>query len=470
MIQVSRSTARRFRAVCRKAVLSASLPQRPAAVVLESGREGLVFRSQSSQIAVELRVPGTFEIGRLAIPLDASEQFEGRDESPVSLEAAARGKVVARWTDGGVPQTAEFDAVDLHTLPEFPAQPATWTSNGPELLRALCDASAAADQTSTRYALHMIQLRGRAGAVVGTDGRQLFVGSGFNFPFADDLLVPRVAFFACREFAGDAAVEVGQTKGFVVVRVAHWTVHLRVDTEGRFPEVNSIVPDPNAALATIRMSPDDAEFLARTLPRLPSSHESDSPVTIDCDGSVAVRASAGGQTPPTELVLARSEVAGQSVRCANNRRYLAHALSLGFREFRLFGPGLLTSCHDGHRQYLWMGLSKEAIVSPADNAVRITSDAVAKPGHSNGREPKAATDGSPPSNGKGHGKPTSRVAAKKGHGIAAVIDEAQGLKTVLRDAYRRSSQLVVSLRRHRTQAKLMRSTIAALRQLAPIER
>jgi hypothetical protein len=320
----------------RKTLLPGSAPLRPAAVSFQASRDGLVLHAQSLHVAVEYELSGKFAPEQLAIPIDALERFEGKDDSPVMLESAS-DKVVARWTDGGVPQEAEVDAVNPESLLEFPGRPDAWASNSGNLLRALCDASESADQSGVRYALHMVQLRGKTGAVVGTDGRQLFIQSGFSLPFAYDVLVPRVPFFGCREFAGDSPVEIGQSDKYVAVRIDPWTFHLRLDKESRFPRVESIIPDANAALTTVRVAPEDAEFLAQSLPRLPGADEPDAPVTIDCNGRVAVRAVGNGQKVPTEVALTHSEFSGQAIGCASNRKYLAQALSFGFREFRLFG-------------------------------------------------------------------------------------------------------------------------------------
>ena len=54
-------------------------------------------------------------------------------------------------------------------------------------------------------------------------------------------------------------------------------------------------------------------------------------------------------------------------------------------------------------------------------------------------------------------------------GFAAAIEEAQALRTALRDAYRRSSGLVASLRRFRQQSRALASTLASLRQLRRME-
>ena len=55
-----------------------------------------------------------------------------------------------------------------------------------------------AARESTRYGLSLVQLRGRAGEVVATDGRCLLVQGGFPLPWPEDVLVPRVAAFGMR--------------------------------------------------------------------------------------------------------------------------------------------------------------------------------------------------------------------------------------------------------------------------------
>ena len=59
-----------------------------------------------------------------------------------------------------------------------------------------------------------------------------------------------------------------------------------------------------------------------------------------------------------------------------------------------------------------------------------------------------------------NGQPTS---------FSALVAEAEAIRDVLRDAYARSSRLVVALRRQRKQSKIVRETLANLRQLQTIE-
>ena len=52
--------------------------------------------------------------------------------------------------------------------------------------------------------------------------------------------------------------------------------------------------------------------------------------------------------------------------------------------------------------------------------------------------------------------------------IDVLIEEAQALKDVLREAHGRASRLLVGLKRHRHQGRLLRTTPASLRQLQQI--
>ncbi|NLY00316.1 MAG: hypothetical protein GXY83_29820 [Rhodopirellula sp.] len=97
------------------------------------------------------------------------------------------------------------------------------------------------------------------------------------------------------------------------------------------------------------------------------------PVTLDLNGSVAIRARAEGQTAPTELILSNSLRTGEPIRLNTNRRYLHRAATLGFQRLYLFGPNAPILCQDDHRQYVWMPLDPGVAIKPAENATRIES-------------------------------------------------------------------------------------------------
>jgi hypothetical protein len=53
-------------------------------------------------------------------------------------------------------------------------------------------------------------------------------------------------------------------------------------------------------------------------------------------------------------------------------------------------------------------------------------------------------------------------------GGGSVIEDAQALTDALREAYGRSSRLLVALKRQKKQSKLLQGTLSALRQLQDI--
>ena len=96
------------------------------------------------------------------------------------------------------------------------------------------------DHESTRYALTHIQFSGSKGQIATTDGHQVLFQSGFQFPWADDVLVPAPAILGCSELAQDHSIGVGRTDDCVARRLGSlppgiWTILLRIDKEGKFP-------------------------------------------------------------------------------------------------------------------------------------------------------------------------------------------------------------------------------------------
>src|SRR5439155_1378655 len=158
---------------------------------------------------------------------------------------------------------------DPEKLSSFPEPPESMAAVEPGLVKALGDAFCSAAPLATRYAVDHIQLRGIAGQVVATDGRQLLVQSGFALPFSEDVLVPSTAVFGCRELAAGAEVTVGKTDTHVCLRVGAWTFHLPIDKESRFPKVDEVIPSLSRALTRCHLDPADAAFATRSLPKLP---------------------------------------------------------------------------------------------------------------------------------------------------------------------------------------------------------
>src|SRR4051812_20704644 len=107
MITITRRQARTLRAVFRRHVLGITHKGLVSPLVLRTEPDvGLRIRHHQAHLAVEGLLEGTQRSAEaLALPLDALADFEGRDDTPVTLEAPAAGRTVVRWSDRGIPQT-----------------------------------------------------------------------------------------------------------------------------------------------------------------------------------------------------------------------------------------------------------------------------------------------------------------------------------------------------------------------------
>src|SRR4051812_4885741 len=101
MFLITRKQSRRLRAVLRRHPLGiAHKGPVPPLVLRADPAHGLRVRHHQAALTVECVLPGTGRPeGAIALPLDALADFEGKDDAPVVLEAAAPGRIVARWDD-----------------------------------------------------------------------------------------------------------------------------------------------------------------------------------------------------------------------------------------------------------------------------------------------------------------------------------------------------------------------------------
>ena len=118
-------------------------------------------------------------------------------------------------------------------------------------------------------------------------------------------------------------VQVGRTASHVVLRAGAWTIGLAIRADARFPRIEQAIPAEQAAATRLRLTPEDAQFLGRSLDRLPGGEAPDAPVTVDLNGEVAVRGRAEGGGRVTELVLGHSGYTGEPVRLNTSRHFLA---------------------------------------------------------------------------------------------------------------------------------------------------
>jgi hypothetical protein len=404
----------------------------------------------------------------------------------VEIEWGQDGSIAAWWDDAGVPCRASFDRPDAQRIHAMPDRPTQMSVNRPELLRAMIDAATCCDPGSVRYSLGCLQLDGAKGRIAATDGRQIFRASGFQFPWPETVLVPKPSVFAWKELAGND-VSIGRQGDWLWFDIGPWSFALAIDKHGRFPDVNPFFSTSLPPVARCRLDGRDAEFLLRTLPKLPGNLEQNWPVTLDLNGSVAVRA-CGDQPEPTEVVLQRSTRDGESMRVNMNRRFLLRAVQLGFTEIELAAPNAPARCRDDRRAYVWAVLDAESAIPPAGNAIRVLSTAGEMPASrlKPTRRNRTVATNNNDTNGEKHSslaspKPTaandgtSKVKGVHRAGRKAIrqqtpdlIEQAEGLRGALRELLGKTSDLLTALKQQRRQSRLVRSTLASLRVLEKV--
>jgi hypothetical protein len=481
LIEITRSLARKLRTVFRRASRrSSTLSQY---VSFDAHGDGLRTRLHHGEVLVEYQQSGVFPTEAVILPLDALGDFEGKCETPVALEQAQDKTVRVRWNEGVVPQEKEYGVPTSNPLDKYPDLPGKMTVNDPTLLRALADAKDSAAREEAKYATRNIQLRGGSGTLVATDGHELLSQSGFQLPWTEDVLVPAVPIFACRELLQGGPLRIGKSASHVTLQSGPWTLHLPIDTQGRYPPADQVIPSLTGNETRLTIAAEDAAFLAKTLPSLPGD-EANSPVTVDLNGEICIRTKASGQERTTEVLLARSQASDKAVRFLLNRNLLARALALGFSEIHVLKPDTPVVCQDERRKLVVMPLGTDGALKPTEDAIRIASvkgesaqpkpqTERRKPAVKSSSEPKAVIDNgakAPSENGASHAKTNGTTREKTGRtGISALIVEAEALKGILRDAFNRSRQLISAIRRHKRQAHAVQTTLASLRQLQRID-
>src|SRR5439155_8332470 len=193
VIEIPRTLARDFRTVLRRAVMTEAPRGSWPLVCCRAGKEGLVLEAEQVGVALRYQADEPRPEEHIAFRPNLLAEIEGRSDTPVALEEVGPGKGRARWATNGESLVRDFDTIKPDSLPPFPILPKQFTPQPPEFLTALDEAARTAARDTARYSLLRMQLRGKSGSVVGTDGRQLLVFGGFTLPWDDNVLVPRVA-------------------------------------------------------------------------------------------------------------------------------------------------------------------------------------------------------------------------------------------------------------------------------------
>jgi hypothetical protein len=472
LLTITRLLARQLRAVFRRAGIGRAYGGYGQRALLLADQDTLRIRGMSGCAAVEYQAAPQGGPIQALLPLDLLVACEGSKPDPVQLDFSVSGKVSASWTDKQVPIVLEFDAeAPTDKTPTFPPLPSAFATNEPDLWPALREAAATTDSSSVRYALGCIQLRGSEGQVVATDGHQALVQSGFTFPWTEEILVPASNIFGCRELPTDQPIYVGKTEDWMTFRIGPWSINLEVNKNGRFPDVQRHLADPQSATSRLCLEEADSRFLAEAWPRLPCGDENNYPITLDLNGQVLIRGRGSDQSRATELILSNSRLEGESIVINSNRKYFERAARLGFRDVHLFGNEAALLCCDARRNFVWMPLEAKDTIASGKDPIRIESSgstgdcapAAPKPKRSKPVMSEPTVQPQPAPTGE---KPAAKAKRTKiTPAKTTPIEQAIALRDGLRTAVVQANELIHSLKRQKREARLVQSTLDSLKQL-----
>ncbi len=373
MIVLPRAVARTFRALARKCF--AGRPRGPAPPVTLRQHDGrLTLHADLGEVSLTWTGSAGTESEAMVVPMALVDAIDGPGDDPVQVVREGTDRVVARWADRGVPRSFACDPVPVQPEHSLPNHPQNWAVVLPEFLAALHEAGRTAAKEPSRYALQRIQVRGQNGRVIGTDGKRAYLHGEFPFPFAEDLLVPAVPVFGSRELAPGEDVQVGRTDTHFVVAVGPWTVGLKIDADGKYPDVVGALP--RRAPSVVGIDDLDATALIDALPGLPGEEIENQPVTLEVDRGVWVRA--GTEAEAVEIALTRSTFAGPPVRVAFVRNDLRRLLVLGCRTLRIAGTEKPVVGEAENLTFVTMPLDETNAASHSPTPTRLETDDVGR--------------------------------------------------------------------------------------------
>lgn len=380
MMILERRAALLFRAALRRCLPDGTARRADTTPVLvRHARNGLLVHARDPDFALMYAPPGPPGKGVLAFPASALAAFEGRTDEKVELALTHPNKAVARWSERGAPRSCELPLIEPERVPVPPDLPRSFTPLPAEFPAAYHEASQTAARAGSRYALHRVLLKGKAGEVVASDATQLYARGGLCFPFREDVLVPPSAVFGLRDLWAGDGLAIGRTPTHVAVRCGPWAVALAIDEKGRYPDVASVIPRPAAAATRLAIDPEDADAFLNTLSkRLRGAAAREVAVTLDLTGPTpCLRFAAGGGV--TEAALPHSEWSGAPVRLCLALERLLRLLELRFFDLEVADPDKPLAARDGARLFVVMTLPSKGALPPRADAAPAGSVRQAEP-------------------------------------------------------------------------------------------
>ncbi|MBA4192736.1 MAG: hypothetical protein C0467_32625 [Planctomycetaceae bacterium] len=452
MMLCTRVEARDFRALFARCL--AGRPRGPAPPVVVRFREGTRAVASTTTDGVTLTHTATAEEGDewVVLPGSVLGDVSGNTDEGVRLDRQSKLRGVLHVPGGRTPQTLAVGLIIPGKQHERPATPDLLPVT-PKFLVALHECGCTTAREPGRFALTRVQIQGRAGRVVATDGKAALLCEGFTFPFAEDVLVPAVPVFGSKPLIPIRDARVGRTETHLVVAVGPWAVWLPVDARGRYPDVAALIS--RQPTTVVEVDPGDAAELINVLPGLPSHRDENRPITIDAADAVTIRGRGESVDNTQEVILARSRVHGPAFHVALDRRLLTRALALGCHAWKLT-PGKPFSAEGAGVTLVAAPLDPTLIVPPRIDAMKCPTETPVTPAEHPAPITQRRSD-MPPSDTNGHtpsrGDPPDPLLV------------AEELREALAGAAVTAARLVTILKVGRKEKKVLSSILANLRQL-----
>lgn len=450
MILMTRATARDFRAAFLRCLTSRPRDPAPPVVVRFAGGTRTIACTTGDGAILTHDTATDERDDLLVLPADFLGKVEGGTDEGVRLDRLPKWRGVLHWHVGTKPRTLPVELLPPSSHHDLP-QPPDFTPVSAKVLDALHECGRTAARESGRYTLSKIQVRGRAGQVVGTDGKAALQYGGFTLPFTDDVLVPAVPVFGLN-FVTSGDVRIGRTSTHLVLAAGVWAVWLPTDTTGRYPDVAAILP--RNPPTTVTIDERDAVALLLVLSGLPGGDDENRPVTLDADRTLTVRGRDDGTREMREVPLPRSIVSGPAVRIALDRRMLARLLLLGCTILKLIPDKPAVAEGDGI-VFVAIGLDSTLVVLPAEAPRAGITALVPVP-----KLPATAHERSQP----------VPIPETNGHALrgdlADSLSLAEELRAALADAATKAARLVTALRQSKKEKKVLSAVLTNLKQLS----
>ncbi len=344
-------------------------------VVITADRSVVTLRVSTEHASLACQTTAAVNGGlQLSLPIRAFSTVPSLARQELTVSPAINGGTLEWTTTAGIRSTISekcISTVEPNTKPAAP-EPEWLISNDSRLGKVLSQAASIADPTSTRYSLGCVRLRGSDGQVAATDGRQAYTVSGFGLPL-DDVMVPAEVLSRLSFLRDCSSIAVGRSADWLSLRCGvgtlRWLVDIKIQSEGRFPNIDQCMPQESSSRCLVRISDLDAQYILRHLDKLVGKSSELNPVTLDLSRNrvlgkpqVQLRFRSmnpniePSDAPITELTLDQSNYDSTPMQLAIDHHFLLNALRFGFREFHLQSSNYPIFCTSRKQRYTWAAM------------------------------------------------------------------------------------------------------------------